>query len=813
MNLFYFIGKCVKICYHKEECSCRHIPKYVYGKKYFICYTFSGSAKLRERFSKMRNIRIIFFRDVKNIFKNFFALVITIGLCALPALYAWFNIYANWDPYANTGNINIAVVSLDEGYTQDDGEKVNMGDEIVDSLKESTSIGWVFLDDEDEAVNGVTSGEYYAAVVIDADFSSSMYEAYADNFQNPRITYYENEKTNAIATKITDTAVESLQTTINEAFIKVVTSKVFEATNELSDNLSEDEAYDAFIEKMKEIQTNLDDYGNMVSQFEQSNASLTASVTGASNSIANTKTKMSKEESLMQQAQADLANTKTSLSNFSTQVQTTMDSVQTNLNNMANAIDVDKLGNDTKAMEDAYKQALKDGQAASDNIEEMIKIVGKLAAENANSGSASGGDTGDGSSTGGETSGDSGTSGGSTDKTNETFGKLDQSTIDQMNQYKDNLETLQTALDAALELMQQQVDDFSVQEYVTSSATTAKKAIQSTAQSINNVRNIYTTSIVPQMSNLLTSLDTIMTNANDLIDNLNTALGDMDLIFDGVTSTVDNTNNALGETNKIITNLSERLETMITGLESVGKDERAQKLVELLAGDPETYGEFFSEPVKVDTIAVYPVGNYGSAVAPFYTALGIWVGGIFLVALYKVKVDDLTGLTNVKSWQLFFGRFLLFFVLGQVQAFIIVVGDIYLLGVQCLYPGMMFFAAASASLAFTLLNYSLTITFGDVGKAIGVVILVLQIAGSSGTFPIELLPDFYRHVYLFLPFPYAINAMRECVGGIYANTYGNNLAMLLIFDAAALFIGLVVRIPLVGLNHYMEKRMEDTKMM
>ena len=99
------------------------------------------------------------------------------------------------------------------------------------------------------------------------------------------------------------------------------------------------------------------------------------------------------------------------------------------------------------------------------------------------------------------------------------------------------------------------------------------------------------------------------------------------------------------------------------------------------------------------------------------------------------------------------------------------------------------------------------------GKALVVVMVVIQIAGSSGTFPIELLPDFYRRVYIFFPFPYAINAMRECIGGLYENTYGECLAELLIFAGVGLFIGLVVRIPFMGLNRFIEERMEDTKIL
>ena len=167
----------------------------------------------------------------------------------------------------------------------------------------------------------------------------------------------------------------------------------------------------------------------------------------------------------------------------------------------------------------------------------------------------------------------------------------------------------------------------------------------------------------------------------------------------------------------------------------------------------------------------------------------------------------------MKPYQLYFGRYLLFFVLGQIQAAIIVLGDIYLLKSQILYPEMFWFAASLASFTFTLLIYSLALAFGDIGKAAAVVIMVIQIAGSGGTFPIELLPEIYRNIYIFFPFPYAINAMRETIGGMYGNDYMKYLAELLIFAVAALLIGLVIRLPFVKINHFVEKRMEDTELM
>ena len=168
---------------------------------------------------------------------------------------------------------------------------------------------------------------------------------------------------------------------------------------------------------------------------------------------------------------------------------------------------------------------------------------------------------------------------------------------------------------------------------------------------------------------------------------------------------------------------------------------------------------------------------------------------------------------NPRPAELFFGRYLLFFVLSQLQAAIIVTGDLYLLKVQCLHPGAMYLTASLTAFTFSLLIYSMALSFGDVGKALVVVIMVMQIAGSSGTFPIELLPEIYQKIYRFFPFPYAIDAMRECICGMYGSYYGQQLAFLLLFAVAALLIGLLVRRPFMGLNHFMEEKLEETELL
>ena len=188
----------------------------------------------------MGTIKKIFQDDVLSLVKNFFALVIVIGICFLPALYAWFNIYSNWDPYGNTGALKLAAVSLDEGYTDDEGVYHNQGDTIIENLHENTAVNWQFVKTADDAIDGVYSGKYYAAVIIDKKFSYNMYNVFSDESAGPTLLFYENQKKNPVATKISDTVVQTLQTNINSAFVEVVMTEVFSGAGSFYGDLQDD---------------------------------------------------------------------------------------------------------------------------------------------------------------------------------------------------------------------------------------------------------------------------------------------------------------------------------------------------------------------------------------------------------------------------------------------------------------------------------------------------------------------------------------------------------------------------------------------
>ena len=341
---------------------------------------------------------------------------------------------------------------------------------------------------------------------------------------------------------------------------------------------------------------------------------------------------------------------------------------------------------------------------------------------------------------------------------------------------------------------------------------TVQSSLSTYADTVKQMNELYNNRVVPQVNTMISNLSDTLQNVESLLTNLSSTMDGMKDIFQGVDTTLGTLNTSMSQLQGVINKTSDKLTDVLDRLKGASESEQMDIIMQLLAGDPDTYSEFFSQPVEVEDHYIYEIANYGSGVAPFYSTLAIWVGMTILVSLVKVHADK-EGLVQVKPHELFFGRYLLFFLLSQIQTLVIVLGDLYLLKIQCLYPLEFWIASAVASFAFSMLIYALTIAFGDIGKALAVVVMVIQIAGSGGTYPIEALPSFFKAVYIFFPFPYAINAMRECIGGMYQNTYSLCLLELLVFAVAGLLVGLVIRIPFIRINHYIEKRMEDTKML
>jgi YhgE/Pip-like protein len=125
--------------------------------------------------------------DVKLLLRNPIALLVVGALLVLPGLYAWYCIIANWDPYANTGNMPIAVVNEDAGANSELTGEINIGKQVIDQLKENDSIDWHFYDSEEKALLDTRDGTCYAAIVFPETLSQDVIGIFSGSAAEPTL--------------------------------------------------------------------------------------------------------------------------------------------------------------------------------------------------------------------------------------------------------------------------------------------------------------------------------------------------------------------------------------------------------------------------------------------------------------------------------------------------------------------------------------------------------------------------------------------------------------------------------------------------
>ena len=693
----------------------------------------------------MRTVLRIFRDDIRSVGRRFFALAIIVAISGLPALYAWVNIYANGDPYANTGAIPIAVASTDPGIDLGDGTHVNMAEEVFDDLRQSDKIGWQFPDTAEEAIAGVESGKYYAAIIIENNFTYNMYnfeQALLD--RRAPLTFYENTKKNAVAAKIAETAAENVRESITTKYLETVFSVIFDETNETADALSRHDAADTVIGQMKELSATLREYDKAIDAFTGKSKDVHSGIADAEKKLAKTRREANDSAT---SAKGDLANARRSLVVLQ------------------------------RVLEEREKQIENERAGLEQILRKLIDDEPSPAEREA----------------------------------------LRREALERLNRLKTRVESLlsffpesDTGVTKAIrETLLDMLADIDDIETMLRSDTLRPDMLQRMLEELNALSRV---SLASDVSSFINTMDRTLELMEPLMESMSVMLDDVDPVLDSADGTVTDLNASLVQMQKLFRTTADRVDDTTEKIEGATENNKIALLRKLLGGDPEEYARFFSALVNVNVEEVYSVASYGAAMSPFYSVLAIWVGGVILVSILKTHIDrkKYPGVTEAQG---FFGRFLLFFFVGQAQAAIIIAGDILLLHVGPVHPGLMFLAAAVTSLVFVLLIYALTLSFGDIGKAMVVIVMVVQIAGSSGSYPIEILPPVFAKIYRFFPFPYAINAMREALCGTYANDYFIYLGELLIFAVVALAIGLFVRKPFISMNNFVSEKLEETEVL
>ncbi|MGI6756058.1 MAG: YhgE/Pip family protein [Atopobiaceae bacterium] len=721
----------------------------------------------------MSRVFEIFYRDLKRILRNPVALVVTLGVCVIPSLYAWFNIIANWDPYKNTQDVPVAVVNQDTGDAIEGMGDINAGDMVVERLKENDQLDWEFVDKQD-ALDGVTSGRYYAAIVLPETFTQDLASVLSGNLSSPTITYYVNEKLNPIAPKVTDTGANTLETQIDQTFVETASGVVLEKLQGLGSTTldSLDSTTDNVVTKIENAQAS-------ANTLEQGLADTRDALMQARNAADSAGTTLETLSSQASGASQDLKSALDTINGVRQSKQELTSSLTADLTR-ASGLAVGASAKATSAVS-SVSGAISQAQGT---LEAALAQAQRLQDQNA-----------------------------ATLERLERLTPLIPSTV--RPQWDDLIARLQTQLDRyqeAIDTLEQASSDIKANNDATLSlATTLNNSVQSGADSLLSTQDALVNQALPALDGALDTLSGAGADLSGALGALSPALMQAQTILDQLDTTLADADSALALTQTQVQNVAADLGDIATDIKTVQASDTVAKIRQLTQDDPEDVAQFLATPVTIDEQSVFTVANYGSGVAPFYTNLALWVGGFVLVAIYKLEVDT-EGVGSFSPWQGLLGRWLLLFVLGELQGLICTVGDLAI-GIQCVNPALFIVAGLVESFVYVSIIYAFSVAFKHIGKALCVLLVILQIPGSAGTYPIEMMPGFYQNIHPWLPFTYGIDAMRETIAGSYGNYYLQNIGMLLLFMIPALIVGLGLRRPLINVNVLFDRRLSDTDLM
>lgn len=716
----------------------------------------------------MKNVIKIIASDIKRLSVNVVAMVVIMGLAVIPCLYAWFNILSNWDPYGeeSTSQLQVAVASSDQGIMIGTYE-VNVGDIVVKNLKENKTIGWVFTDTAEEAVGGVHSGDYYAALVIDEQFSADMISFLGGEIENPKITYYENEKKNAIAPKITGKVKTTVQREVDHAFVSTMAETLLKAGEYFANLDEQGNITGKGISKLEQLDSDLngvivilDSYIALVDSTEQvSNAG--KAITDSAKSITKTAEEMAKSaQNDSPSVQEKIQKVKNTADDKVVALNSNIDSystVLTKINSIINDASLPVIGKGQQLQQDVEKiDAIWGNDNDTNSINYFINHI----------------------STG-----------------NETIDTAISTTLSELKARNDKLKADIKALSDAE--LKQNADTTALKNQITTDVSECQAAL-------STVRNSYASMLSPVAQNTINSAESTVSEIEKLLNYNASSIDDVIKDLKNYATIMDNSKSSLVKSRDEAIEMEKRLSDVISEIKGLSQNEAYDKFMELLRSDPDLLADFISSPVEVSNEYVYPVENNGSMTAPFYIVLSIWVGALIMSTILKTQIKDTSGLYNLRNWQCFFGRFFITCMVGQIQTLITVLGAFWFVGIQCEHKFLMWAACAWTSFVYSLLLYSFTYSFGNIGEALSVILMVIQVAGAGGTFPIEVLPKVFQVLYKFMPFKYSMNAVRECIGGFYKNTYRDCMLTLLAYIGVAVFIGVVLYHPFKIVNEKIE---------
>ena len=695
----------------------------------------------------MKNIIEIFRKDIKEVFRKANTWIIIVGLIFLPSMYAWPNILSSWDPYGHTNNIKVAVTSEDEGATVD-GKDLNLGNSLVEGLKNNKNLDWQFVSSKQEAEDGVRIGDYYASIVVPKNFSQDMTSVSRTEPQRATIEYTVNEKINAISPKITNSGASAIANNISKNFVETANGIIFEKLHEAGIKFEENLPS---IEKAKEEIFKLNDN---FSTYESTLSELIGKVEYGYNILNN------------------VQNTLPEIDRVATNSIMIADKAGITINNIQgfNERLLPIINNHLNVVEEVSKEAnviAKEIQQKPDKTEE-IKARQKALDSRLQA---------------------------STERLQlvknifEYFNNLSNERL-----FNNQLERVTTLLNDIMTIKEVNNNIYNKMDHYDEIANTVKEEFVNKSARVNevssNMNSKLNVEVAPLISQVLSRAEVNIDKVSGIIAG---AQGELPAVERKLSETEVKISNAYGKLLSLraqMPSAKSKIQKLTDEIKKADSGIDKNQLFNLLKVDYKQQAEFFANPVKLQENKLYHIENYGSAMTPFYTVLSIWVGSLLMSSLLTTKVEDEEN--KYKPYQKYFGRGLLFVIISLFQTLIITLGDMYVLGTQATSPYRFVLYALLISLLFSSIIYTIVCILGNVGKAVCIVLLVLQLGSSGGTFPIQMTSEFFQALYPKVPFTYSIGLLREAVGGVYIPAVERDIKILLIYLIVVLVGGAIL---------------------
>ncbi len=630
----------------------------------------------------IKDARKIFKNDIKAIISNPVVIFVLIIIICIPSLYALLNIQATWDPYSETSNIKVAVVNEDSGYNSN-GTNYNIGNILVNELKNNTDFNWQFVDRK-TALNGVKYGNYYATLIIPSNFSEELLSIETSTPHQAKIDYIVNDKLNPVAPRLTNAGADAVQTKINNEIVKTIDGIIFGKLSNVGEYAKENKA------QFLKLKTFINELNGKLRTINSS----------------------------INEANSDMA---------------TINQIWPKIS--AKLPEIQKYSNYVRKNYDTlYNQITSDPQKALTTVQNMETQV------------------------------------------NITVTGL-------------------KYVDAVLTSLYDATGDPNLKPVIAQIEDNISKANQVLAvlkEIENDIKN--GNNPTGKLTRLKTLIDQMDDGVNTLVANKA-----------AINQKINNASATLSLIDSKWPIFKSAIPVAAAKLNSINENNIDQLIAfsNMNQGDVDNY---FESPVELEKNRLYPVENYGSALSPFYIPISLWIGCIIAVAMISMRVK--TG-KIYHAASVYIGRMGIFLIISTLQALLVIAGSLYL-HVQISSTLLFALTTLYISLCAMVIVYSLTSAFGNAGKAMAIIILVLQITATAGIFPLEILPPFFQAIHPYLPLTYAVGALREVIAGVLWSTYWYNILALTIFPVLAFILTLLIKEKIDRRAQWTEEKLKES---